>query len=267
MIDPFQNVAAAPPGMIDMFVGILEKRGRDPEMVAIVEDYLDALDPEGRGAIVEIGCGTGAVLRRIAAKFPKVKVMGVDASAPLITAGGDLAGDIANLSLGVEDGAKLSMADGMAGSVLMHSLLTHVPDPGPFLAEAARILAPGGRLVVCDADFSKISLALDDHDPLDACAQFFADEFVADKRLIAKLRPQLVSAGLAVERFSIANRLDFAEGSGQGWVAMASKVMESRGLIGHEMAEGLRAEYARRARVRENYGFLPFVTVVARKPF
>ena len=231
MIDPFQNVAAAPPGMIDMFVEILEKRGRDPEMVAIVDEYLDALDPEGRGAVVEVGCGTGAVLRRIAARFPKEKVIGIDASAPLITAGAERAGDISNLSLGVEDGAALSL------------------------------------LVVCDADFSKISLALDDHDPLDACAQFFADEFVADKRLIGKLRPQLVTAGLVVERFSIANRLDFAEGSGQGWVAMASKVMESRGLIGHEMAEGLRAEYARRARVRENYGFLPFVTVVARKPF
>jgi hypothetical protein len=77
----------------------------------------------------------------------------------------------------------------------------------------------------------------------------------------------LTDAGLVVERFSIANRLDFAEGYGQGWVAMASKVMESRELIGHEMAEGVRAEYARRARMQENYGFLPSVTVVARKPF
>jgi arsenite methyltransferase len=170
MFDPFQDVSAAPPGMIDMFVEILEKRAWNPEMAGIIEDYLDALDPEGRGAVVEVGCGTGAMLRRVAARFPDAQVIGIDAAAPLITAGAELAADVKNLSLGVADGADLNMGDGSAGTVLMHSLLTHVPDPAPLPAEAARILAPGGRLVVCDADFAKISLALCDHDPLDACA-------------------------------------------------------------------------------------------------
>jgi len=36
--------------------------------------------------------------------------------------------------------------------VVMHTLLSHVPDPMPLLKEAARILKPGGRLVVFDAD-------------------------------------------------------------------------------------------------------------------
>ena len=46
-----------------------------------------------------------------------------------------------------------------ADAIVFHTVLCHVVSSPELLAEAMRVLRPGGTLVVCDADFSKASLA------------------------------------------------------------------------------------------------------------
>ncbi len=46
------------------------------------------------------------------------------------------------------DGHHLSYPDGAFATVFSNSVLEHIPDPVPVLAEIARVLQPGGRLII-----------------------------------------------------------------------------------------------------------------------
>jgi len=86
-----------------------------------VEDALLSLVPDGTGGtLLDIGTGTGRVLELLA---PRVRqALGVDASRSSAT----------------------------FDTVVMQMVLHHAEDPGLALAEAARVLRPGGRLLLID---------------------------------------------------------------------------------------------------------------------
>ncbi|MFF8861431.1 methyltransferase domain-containing protein [Streptomyces sp. NPDC015139] len=101
------------------------------------------------GPLVEIGAGSGAVTRRLRTALPDLAVTAVDIDEDLLAhAAGCGAG------LVVADGAALPLADSSAGYVLLRYVLQHLTDPGPVLAEALRVLRPGGRIVVTEVDAS-----------------------------------------------------------------------------------------------------------------
>ena len=76
------------------------------------------------------------------------RVIGVDASAAMLAAAEELVPDHVDLRQGTLEA--LPIGDGEVDVVLLVLVLHHVPDPARALAEAARILRPGGRLVVVD---------------------------------------------------------------------------------------------------------------------
>ena len=51
----------------------------------------------------------------------------------------------------------LPFADGSAGALVLFDVLHHLPSPRRFFAEAARVLAPGGRIVMCEPYVSPVS--------------------------------------------------------------------------------------------------------------
>ena len=51
----------------------------------------------------------------------------------------------------------LPYADGSVGALLLFDVLHHVRSPRKFFAEAVRVLAPGGRIVMCEPYISPIS--------------------------------------------------------------------------------------------------------------
>jgi SAM-dependent methyltransferase len=51
----------------------------------------------------------------------------------------------------------LPFADGGVGALVLFDVLHHLPSPRRFFAEAARVLAPGGRVVMCEPYISPLS--------------------------------------------------------------------------------------------------------------
>jgi phosphatidylethanolamine/phosphatidyl-N-methylethanolamine N-methyltransferase len=102
-----------------------------------------ALRPGER--LVILGCGTGADLPFIP---PEVEVLAVDLSPDMLRQAR------AHARPGIEfremDGMALDLTDGSFDAAILHMVLEVIPDPARCLAEAARVLRPGGRLAVFD---------------------------------------------------------------------------------------------------------------------
>jgi ubiquinone/menaquinone biosynthesis C-methylase UbiE len=96
----------------------------------------------------DLGCGTGQVSAALA---PFVKhVVAVDASAAMLQAAKRRLHGFDNVDLRRGDLEALPIDDARLDAATVMLVLHHVPDPGRALSEAARVLKPGGRLIVVD---------------------------------------------------------------------------------------------------------------------
>jgi ubiquinone/menaquinone biosynthesis C-methylase UbiE len=115
-----------------------------------VETALLALVPDGAGRLLDIGTGTGRVLELLA---PQVSHgVGVDASkAMLALARSRLArAGVAHCSVRLADMYRLPLASSSFDLAVVQMVLHYAEDPPGVLAEAARVLRPGGSLIVID---------------------------------------------------------------------------------------------------------------------
>jgi ArsR family transcriptional regulator len=96
----------------------------------------------------DLGCGTGQVAAALA---PVVaRVVGVDASAEMLQAARRRLRGFANVELRRGPLEALPIDDAALDAAAVVLVLHHLPDPGAALAEAARVLRPGGRLLLVD---------------------------------------------------------------------------------------------------------------------
>jgi arsenite methyltransferase len=265
MTDPFQDVDSIAPDLLGIVVYALESRATEADMVPIAERYIDQLAWDAGSIHIEVGAGTGAITRLLASRATDCKVIGIDPSERLIAEAKKLAGGIPNVAFEVGHGASLRFDDGSIDSVVMHTVLSHVPTPEVLLLEAFRVLKPGGKLVVCDADFEKSSIGNFDGDPLNSCAEYFVRNYVTHPYLISDIRKYAINTGFDIEDFRVDSRVMTNTDGGLGWIKMSANQMVEKGLIGEELAKALENEYIRRKDAGTLYGLQPFGTLVAVK--
>jgi ubiquinone/menaquinone biosynthesis C-methylase UbiE len=118
---------------------------------AAVETALLAQVPErDAGRLLDIGTGTGRVLELLAPRISQG--VGVDASkAMLALARSRLArAGIGHCSVRLADMYRLPPAETSFDVAVVQMVLHYAEDPAGVLAEVARVLRPGGRLIVVD---------------------------------------------------------------------------------------------------------------------
>ena len=98
--------------------------------------------PERRERALDVGCGRGVLLAELAVRFDAVQ--GTDIDAPMREAARQRCADLPNV---VVDGAQLAELDGPYDLITLVAVLHHL-DAAEALGEVARLLAPGGRLLV-----------------------------------------------------------------------------------------------------------------------
>ena len=96
----------------------------------------------------DLGCGTGQLAETVA---PHVhRVIAVDASADMLTAARARLGKLSNVDLRQGDLEALPIPAGELDAAVMSLVLHYSPDPARALAEVARVLQPGGRVLIVD---------------------------------------------------------------------------------------------------------------------
>jgi ArsR family transcriptional regulator len=114
----------------------------------VATEALLALLPD-EWTVADLGCGTGAVAAELA---PRVRrVIAVDQSAEMLRAARRRVGKLRNVEIHEARLEALPVADGACDAALLVLVLSYLEDPAAALREAARILRPGGRLVVVEA--------------------------------------------------------------------------------------------------------------------
>ncbi len=104
------------------------------------------LDPDW--TLGDLGCGTGQMTMTLA---PFVaRVIAVDGSGEMLQAAKRRLRGFDNVELRRGDLESLPIDDRSLDAAVVALVLHHVPDPARVLAEAARVLKPGGRVLVVD---------------------------------------------------------------------------------------------------------------------
>jgi SAM-dependent methyltransferase len=98
-------------------------------------------------AILDVGCGTGSLLRLAAERFPTVTRTGVDAAERMIAVATS-ADPTARLIQAPAE--RLPFDDDQFDLVVSTNSFHHWPDQAVGIAEIGRVLAPGGALVLVD---------------------------------------------------------------------------------------------------------------------
>jgi ubiquinone/menaquinone biosynthesis C-methylase UbiE len=253
--------------MQERLAGVLETRGADPRQQAMRRTFLAGIAFPENARVLEVGCGTG-VLTRVLALWPNVGVVvGVDVAPSLLDKARTLAVDLPNLTFREADGRSLPFEDGTFNVVVFDSTLTHVPVPERALAEAFRVLRPLGWLAIFDGDYVTTTVALSDHDPLQACVEAMMDNSVHDRWLGRRLPALVHRSGFEIERF---NSYGFAETTEAEYmltiVDRGTDVLRASGLVGDDMAAALKSETRRRVAAGTFFGHIAYVGLTARKP-
>lgn len=120
-----------------------------------IENFLDA------------GTGTGRMLELIAPHA--AHAVGIDVSPDMLAIARDrlLQGGLTNAQVRLGDIYRLPFVSGPASNgfdvVLFHQVLHYLDDPGAAVAEAARVMAPGGRVLIADFASHKEEYLRDDY--------------------------------------------------------------------------------------------------------
>ena len=99
--------------------------------------------------VVDVGCGGGTYLQAWH-DLGAAAVTGVDSSEPILEAARESHGHLSGVSLQLGDAADTGLDATSADIVFERALIHHVPDLGAVAVEAARILRPGGILLIQD---------------------------------------------------------------------------------------------------------------------
>lgn len=248
-------------------LAFLDHVERLPDVVARRQRSCAILAPRPGETVADIGCGSGAAAREIAALLtPGGTAVGLDINEALIAAAGARAAEAGvEIRLVVGDALALPFADASLHGYRAERLYQHLGDPRAALIEAKRALAPGGRIVIIDQDWDATLLDSDDVPTTRAVLRAYADGIVgsATPRRQHRLLTDAGFTDVRVEAEAHASTR-YAE---YGFIPeLAARVAEAFGAIGSAAAERWIADQRERGASGRWFASSTHLVASARRP-
>jgi SAM-dependent methyltransferase len=219
------------------------------------------------GSVIDLGCGSGPTLAALAARLdPATRLVGVDLEQP--QPGDDIEAVAADLN------EALPFADESFDAAVCQNVLECLHDPEAFITEVARILKPGGQLLLGHSDFDTIVFSATDIDLTRRLVHRFCDSVqpwmtVADgtvgRRLVKVARRSPLQLA---KTFAWVGHHTTLEAGGPAHMAAGLVAAEGRRdpALG-EHVDGWLADLQRQADDRELLYSINDYAVLLRKPF
>lgn len=161
---------------------------------------IETLAPRRGERVIELGCGAGLLLREIGlALGPHGLAVGIDISPDQIDAAAAACSEAPAVVAEVGDMRALARADGVFDAAVAVQALEYVPEIDRALAEIARVLKPGGRLVCLATNWHSAFWHGPDPELTAAIAGPW-DSHAPHPNLPARLPARLARAGFAAIR-------------------------------------------------------------------
>lgn len=246
---------------------VLEARGADPQQQTLRASFLDTVQFQAGARVLEVGCGTGVLIRKLATLPNVTSVTGVDPASSLLAKAREFAKHLSNVRFQEADARSLPFNDHEFDVVVFDSTLSHVPHPEGALIEAFRVLSPAGWLALFDGDYATTTVALHDHDPLQTCVEAMMGNSVND-RWVMRRSPALVRrCGFETIQF---RSHGFADTGGGPYmlsiIDRGADLLGASGSIGESLVAELKAEARRRVDTGTFFGHIAYASLTARKP-
>ena len=148
--------------------------GREYKAVAMAEMAIDC-----GNTVADLGCGPGTDLVALAdATGPTGAVIGIDSDPVAVETAARVVEGQPWVQVRLADVHALDLADASADRVHTDRVLQHVADPGVVVAEALRVLRPGGRAVFAEPDYDTLVIDYPDARVMRAYRAFITDHVI-----------------------------------------------------------------------------------------
>ncbi len=194
------NVPAGGDSDLEVRIAVLDLQEQMPGIQRLRDWTLGVLAPRPGDVAVDVGCGSGTEVRRLAGLVtPGGQAVGVEPDGPMrAEAERRTAAERSPATFVDGDAGALPFDDESIDVLRCERVFQHLPDPVAAAREFARVLAPGGRAVVVDSDWGSVVQTAGDPDVVRRIDEF-ARSLMANPFAGRHLPGQLHRAGLRVD--------------------------------------------------------------------
>lgn len=224
----------------ERLIRMLDAAENMPDAVTLRARSYEVLRLAPGATVVDVGCGAGRAVAELAQRG--TRAIGVDLDPAMLAAA---RGRFPDLDVRDADAASLPLDDGQAQGYRADKVYHMLPGPSAALAEAHRILSPGGRIVLVGQDWDTIVIDSDQPNLTRRILQARADT-VPHPRIARAYRNLLLDGGFHDVQVEVHTAI-FTEASMQPLLAGHAEVARQTGAVTVEEAEAWVSEQTRRA--------------------
>jgi ubiquinone/menaquinone biosynthesis C-methylase UbiE len=262
--DPYARISELDDAAVAALAARIEVRAADPRQHRLWREFLARAPQRDGSRVLEVGCGTG-VITALIADMPGVAVaVGVDPSRQFVQQARRRL--LPSCRFEVADGRSLPFGDSTFDGVVFATTLCHIPSPEQALAEAHRVLTPGGWLLAYDGDYATTTVAFSRHDPLQTCVDAAIDALVHNPWLVRGLAPLVRRAGFEPGELRSHGHIEAdAPAYLLSVIDFGADTLASRGTIAARTADALKAEARQRVDAGRFFGHIAYASLLAKR--
>ncbi len=240
--DVFQYATDLDDSTLNSMIERLEFRGRDPNYIRWMNDYLEAIALDPHASVLDMGCGTGVGARRLAQRPAfQGRIVGVDHSPIFIEVARRLAdeeGIGGKIEFRIGDAHSTGLADAGFDAAMAHTLISHVTEPAAVLKEMSRLVRTGGTIAIFDGDYASLSFGSSDRELGRKMEEGMIGVMVSNP-LVMREMPQLLGE-VGLDLISVTPNVYSEVGSGRFWKNFAeiyAPMVADAGVLPSEQVE------------------------------